>query len=1129
MGRGGWYARAAADRSGVVEPMRFGILGPLEVADDGGRKLELGGHRQRSVLAILLLHANEAVSPDRLMEDLWSGRPPASAATSLQAHISRLRRALGEDQRIVTTGGGYMIRVTDGEFDRERFDRLIEEGAAAISTSNWRLASRTLGDALSMWRGSALSDFQYDSFAQAEIARLDELHVGAVEQRIEAELALGREAQVVGDLERLVREHPYRDRLRGQLMLALYRTGRQADALAAYQSARRALVEELGIDPSAELRELEQAILRHDPSLSTPAGAAWTDDADPAALPAGTVTFLFTDIEGSIRLLGELGSERYSEELGRHGQLIRRAVTTHGGSVFGTEGDALFVAFARVSDALDTASEVQAGLGDGPVRVRIGIHTGEPLLVDGNYVGLDVHKAARICGVAHGGQVVVSQATRDLAGLELRDLGSHRLKDFAAPERLFQLGAGDFPPLRTVRATNLPVPLTPFLGRVDELAAVTALLQDAGARLVTLTGAGGSGKTRLALQAAHACAEKYPGGVWFVGFADITDPGLIAPAICQAIGIGEQPNLTPAQRLERYLSDREPLLVLDNLEQLLSGVGVLGELLARCLGVRMLATSREPLHLAGEQQYEVPELDREDAIELFSARAAAVAPGVSVERDVAGAICERLDRLPLAIELAAARAKVLPPADIAARLERRLPVLASGPRDAPRRQQTLRATIDWSHGLLAEEEQRLFARLSVFAGGCTLEAAETVCQAELDTLEALVDRSLLRSRGGRYWMLQTLREYALDKLARSGEEDDVRRRHAQWFVELLASHGLDKTADVDTGRLRMLLEEERENIRAALEWGEQAGKAETVARLAASLTRLWTDEGRLSEADRWLTVARARSAEYPPALQAQLLAAACKLAARTGARHEWADLCEQSLAVYRELGDAGGIIRSMDLRAQAALALGDVPGARVMMEQALQLAREHQDTGWLPNILSNLADIATAEGNLDQARALCEEALSSGTSASLATDLIVPLQLNLAHVANRERRYADAAKLGQEALNGGLAIRYLQFAASAALCLAWSLAELQQPERAAWLLGAATGFHRRTGTAIQWSETAAEHAARDALDRQLDERTLNALLDEGRTMTLEQAALIACTPTTTPDRLPRPAHRLRSV
>ena len=604
---------------------------------------------------------------------------------------------------------------------------------------------------------------------------------------------------------------------------------------------------------------------------------------------------------------------------------------------------------------------------------------------------------------------------------------------------------------------------------------------------MTLTGAGGSGKTRLALRAAQACAEEYPGGAWFVGFADITDPGLIAPAICQALGLAEQPDLTPAQRLEGYLRDRELLLVLDNLEQLTPGTGVLGELLAGCPGVRMLVTSREPLHLAGEQQYEVPVLDPEDAIELFVARARAVAPGLVIERETAAAVCERLDRLPLAIELAAARTKALSPAEILDRLERRLPGLASGPRDAPRRQQTLQATIDWSYELLTEKEQRLFTRLAVFAGGCTLQAAEAVCDAELDTLGALVDRSLVRAGAGRYWMLQTLREYALEKLARSGEEEHVRRRHAQWFVELhrRTSRGY---ADADMGDLQVVLGAEPENFRAALEWAERTGEIETVARLVAPLTVLWCEEGRLSEADRWLGVVRERSGEYPPALQAWVLSAAVTIAWARGAYHEAADLCEQALALYRELGDVTGIVIETSRQAASEVHLGDLPRARALMEEALALAREHELNRWLPGTLIGLADIEIAEGRLDQARAHCEEALTLAPGGFPSLGVVVPI--NLAHIANLERRHTDAAELAQEALNRGVAIRYLNGAAAAALTLAWSLAELQQPERAALLLGTALEFFRHTGTGMEWSSTACEQAVRDALRAQLDERAL---------------------------------------
>lgn len=911
--------------------MRFGILGPLEVVDGRGRELPVGGHTQRAVLAILLLAANEVVSRDRLMDELWSGRPPSSAATSLHAHVSRLRRALGEDRRIVTAGGGYMIRVADGELDRERFERMIEEGVEANANGDWELASARLRDALALWRGPPLGEFQYDSFAHAEIARLEELRVAAIEQRVEAELALGREAQMLGDLERLVREHPYRERLCGQLMLALYRSGRQADALDAYRNARFTLVEELGIEPSSDLRELHEAILRQDPSLS-------------------------------------------------------------------------------------------------------------------------------------------------------------------------KLTAQD----RPTAAGHLPVPATPFLGRARELAGVTALLRGTDHRLVTLTGAGGSGKTRLALRAAQACAEGYSGGAWFVGFADITDPGLIAPVICQAIGLAEQPELTPAQRLEKYLRERELLLVLDNLEQLTPGTAVLGELLAGCPGVRILTTSREPLHLAGEQQYEVPVLDPEDAIELFTTRAKTVAPDLVIDRDAASAICERLDRLPLAIELAAARTKILSPADVLARLERHLPVLAAGPRDAPRRQQTLQATIAWSYGLLTDEQQRLFVRLSVFAGGCTLDAAEAVAEAELDLVEALVDRSLVRVGDGRYWMLQTLREYALAKLARSDEEHQLRRRHADWLVGLLDAHGLGTSAHFDMEKPHLLLEEERENLRAALEWAELAGEIETVARLATPLTWLWCDEGSLREAGRWVGLVRERGIDFPPALQARVLRAVRELAWARGDYQEASDTGEQALGIYRELGDVEAIVVETSAQAAAEVHLGALPRARALLSEALTLAREYELNPWLPGVLINLADIEIAEGTLDRARALSDEALTLATE--LNSSEAVYARINLAHIDNLEGRYPDAAEVAQEALNGGVALGHLSGAAAAALRLAWAHAELQQPERAARLLGATLEYFKHTGTGMQWSDTACEQAIRAALRARLGVRASQTVLDDGRAMTLEQFA-----------------------
>ena len=473
------------------------------------------------------------------------------------------------------------------------------------------------------------------------------------------------------------------------------------------------------------------------------------------------------------------------------------------------------------------------------MRVRMGVHTGDAEPHEGDYTGLDVHRAARISAAAHGGQILISSATRELVAGELaddvalEDLGPRWMKDLDRPEHLYQVVIdglrADFPPLSSARAAppprspiRLPVPATPFVGRGRELAEITALLRRDDTRLLTLTGAGGSGKTRLALRLADAIGADYGGGSWFVGFGDVTDPELIAPTICETLGLVEPPGLAPVALLEHWLGDQTLLLVLDNLEQLGEGAAVLGELLAACPGLTLLVTSREPLHLAGEHQYEVPVLANMEAIELFIARSQAVAPHFEVDPAVAAMICERLDCLPLAIELAAARTKALSPDQILARLDRRLPLLGGGPRDAPQRQRTLQATIDWSYDLLSDEERRLFARLAVFAGGWTLAAAQTVCQTDLDTLQALVDRSLVRSDGERYWMLQTLREYALERLERSGEGNELRRRHHEWFAELLDAeavqlHGLDLT-DIAHRTRSSAHEQERDNIKSALAW-----------------------------------------------------------------------------------------------------------------------------------------------------------------------------------------------------------------------------------------------------------------------------------------------------------------------
>jgi predicted ATPase/class 3 adenylate cyclase len=504
-------------------------------------------------------------------------------------------------------------------------------------------------------------------------------------------------------------------------------------------------------------------------------------------LPNGTVTFLFTDVEGSTRLLYELGVEDYAAALARHREVLRDAFGRHGGVEIDTQGDSFFAAFPTAPGALAAASEAATGLSAGPIRVRIGIHTGTPLLTEEGYVGVDVHRAARIAAAGHGGQVLVSGATAALVeGAGLRSLGEHRLKDLAAAEQLYQLGEQEFAPLNSLYRTNLPVPATPFLGRERELAEVVELLAREDVRLLTMTGPPGTGKTRLALQAAAEASERFRDGIWWVALAPLQEPSLLVSTVAQTLDLHEHPAQEIAATLATYLTGKRALLLLDNAEHLLPDVATEIARLRGADGPTVLVTSRERLQLQGEHLWDVPPLDAEDGVDLFTTRARALDPTFVASSAVVKA-CERLDNLPLALELAAARTRLFTPEQLLERLGERLD-LFKGARDADPRQQTLRATIDWSHGLLSTEEQRLLRRLSVFSGGSSYEAAEAVCDAHPDTLQSLIDKSLVRRRdtdfGARYWMLETIREFAVERLDESGEEEELRESHAAHFLEL---------------------------------------------------------------------------------------------------------------------------------------------------------------------------------------------------------------------------------------------------------------------------------------------------------------------------------------------------------
>jgi predicted ATPase len=719
-------------------------------------------------------------------------------------------------------------------------------------------------------------------------------------------------------------------------------------------------------------------------------------------LPSGTVTLLFTDIEGSTRLLHELG-DGYADVLAEHRRVLREAFGAHAGVEVDTQGDAFFVAFAKATDALAAADDAQRALAEGPVRVRMGVHTGEPLVTEEGYVGADVHRAARIMAAGHGGQVVVSEATARLldGGSELRDLGEHRLKDLTAPQRLFQLGDGEFPPLKTLYQTNLPTPATPFLGRADELAAVTALLRNDGNRLVTLTGAGGSGKTRLALQVAGAVADDYPHGVWWVPLAPIADPAAVIDAAGRALGAGG--------RVAEAIADRRLLLLLDNFEHVIAAAADVARLAAECPNLDVLVTSRERLQVAGEHVYPVPVLARAEARTLFVERAVALRPDFRPD-DAVDRLCESLDDLPLALELAAARTVLLTPEQLLERLGRRLDLLKGG-RDAERRQQTLRATIEWSHELLEPAEQELFARLAVFAGGCTLEAAEAICDADLDTMQSLVDKSLLRVRDdGRFWMLETIREFARERLDESQDAADLRRAHAEWFRDVAVAANLAEDSDGLVQHHEVALQDAA-NLIAAIDWGE-AHDAELGLTVAVALENYWATQ------DPWEGQRRLRRLlEKPnvsPRLRARGWRAIGSAVTLVGGLDEAGEVFERSLREFQALGDVEEETRLLHRLATHALWLEDydearrladrveellarnphprleaqLPGTRAWIERAgdkeraLELYRESAERSreigfvwWEGSMLTNAASLALELGHVEQAHALLQDAL----------------------------------------------------------------------------------------------------------------------------------------------------------
>ena len=813
--------------------------------------MALGGQKRRALLAVLLLDANSVVSGDRLIDALWGDSPPETARNTIQVYISQLRKLLPESA-LETAPPGYRLVIEPDNVDLFEFIRLSEEGRTALGAGDAAGGADTLRAALALWRGAPLADLAWEPFAQAEIVRLEELRLAALEDRIDADLALGRHGQLIGELEQLVAEHPLKERLRAQLMLALYRSGRQADALAVYQRARRTLVDELGIEPSDSLKQLELAILAHDPALSL--------DAPLAAPPS---------------------------------------------------------------------------------------------------------------------------------------------------------------------PRQVPTPPTPLLGRESELAALADLVRREDARLVTLTGIGGIGKTRLALELVRRLAPEFQHGSAVVTLATLREPELVARTILEALAIPEA-GQDPEEVLTAELQGTELLLLVDNFEQVLPAAGSIARLLDTTPGLKVIVTSRAPLHVAAEREFPVPPLADDEAAELFIARAHAANPNFVLSERNAGAvaeICTRLEGLPLAIELAAARTKLLPPVALLSRLGNRLELLTGGRRDAPQHQQTLRMTLDWSYDLLEPDAQRLFARLGVFAGGCTLESAEAVCGGDgsvLEGLAALVDESLVRQRETdtgepRFSMLEIVREYALERLSGSGDGDETRRRHLEHFVSL-AEEAEPKLADRDQIAWFARLEDEHDNLRAALAFALDSDDPSSALRLAVGVRGFGQIHGYLVEGRQALESALAATPDVPSELRAKALnlsgilageqgefdtarlrfRAALEDAHVVGSTHVISsalvnlgnlaffggdldaarDLFKESIEYFASLDDIRGQALAKENVGLMALTADDVPEAVTWLTAALELAREVGDDREIGAASRSLAAAMIELGDSAQATSLLAESLA---------------------------------------------------------------------------------------------------------------------------------------------------------
>jgi len=807
----------------------------------------------------------------------------------------------------------------------------------------------------------------------------------------------------------------------------------------------------------------------------------------PRRLPSGTVTFLFTDMEGSTRLLQQLGPSRYSAALAEHRRIVRQASDSHNGVEVDTQGDAFFFAFSSAPDAVAAAAAIRDGLEAGPIRVRMGIHTGAPHLSDDGYVGEDVHLGARIAAAGHGGQVLLSKASAALVDGDLNDLGEHRLKDFDEPVWIFQLRGDRFPPLKTISNTNLPRPSSSFVGRDREVEEIVALLQD-GARLLTLTGPGGTGKTRVAIEAATTLVSNFRNGVFWVSLASLRDPALVPETIAHSIGA--------RNGLAEHVVEREMLVVVDNLEQVVEAASDLAALVETCPNLSMLVTSRERLRVSGEVEYPIHPLADAEAVALFSARAR------TEPDDAVRELCAALDNLPLALELAAARASVLSPRQMLERISGRLDLL-KGSRDSDPRQMTLRATIEWSHELLTAEEQILFGRLAVFRDGCTLEAAEDVTEADLDVLQSLVDKNLLRHTRERFWMLETIREFASERLRSGGEAETLRRRHADHFAAFVREAGTHLER-VGRSEWVALIEDDLANIRTAMAWAEETTQGDLIAMLATTLVRFWGPTGRIEEERRWLVSALAIGID-DAMLRARSIGHIGNANYRQGRYAEALAGAEEHLAATRGFGGDDELFQALSWCANAATALGQRARAETLYVEAIAVARRLDDPWKLAYGLGNLGDLALIEQDYIRGAALSRECAELAAEAGDVTVELVG-RLNGATASFHLGQLGEART---EVLN---ALRLARTANLAAVPVAFELlAAIEAREgsatRAAVLMAAGDAYRAESGDSLEPTEQALRESSLLALERfQID---LNDAFQRGSEMSLDEGVEFA--------------------